>query len=744
MSFDDYRSPLIEALEPRMLLAVAYDWIGSATSTPAPSPPYVLTGNAGDRHMIEPGVSAIPPVSGYIDGLGSGQTTSFTLSNLFEHQELKLTIGVRGKQTYPVGGGGPEEEDPPPEGVWKFEVWFDDYYRWWYTDGSGAGGAPWAFVHHEDSFNVTVKGTWLSSGPAPGWYLESAKVERFTPEVFIYPVDTAVEGTTSYPGGAPGFVVSRSGDNLLGALEVDLSAPGGTAQQSIDYTVLPDTVTIPATHTKQLTVAWKALASSPLDSNPHMNGGRRIFPDRLTPAETFNRDLVNVKVTVRPVPPSGTLVHVRSFDVDDPNVDADLTLDPNDDPEVDGTRLPIGGDNRGTPRRGSFIDGAGTDYGAGTAAPINSAGSATFSFRVTGQPGDNFRVAAAMTDADLDQLTTWSDDHPNGMYYVGATNNPLPAPAIGLTDMLTVWRRLWVERDQMGGVTPLAETLSLHGAESGFTFPGFPATPFIRLLVNFPNPDVLEGGSVFIPAFGVTATIYRNRVGSGIDDILIDNSALTAAQIAAINAVGMNNPLAAIVNDDDQIPAGGVHPLADGGALLTSAFGEAYIKPIYVDSASLNPRRVVDFERHLEDTLTSVTWANRDLDSQARFWATLLVSAHENWPHTDGDGDGDRTPRPDFRPYPDPLTDSEFDYGYSGPQGLFYPDQNVSAIFMETLRDRGPLANLMLSEVVTHELGHTAGGGLGHTATGLLMADYSGQTSFDNATQAAFRSVITW
>ena len=236
--------PVIEALESRICLStLTYGFLGSTSSSP--QPPWYSTGNVGDRHMMEAGVSAIPPVSGYVDGLGSGVTTTFTLDGIQEHTELELQVGVRGKQTYPIGGGGPGEEDPPPEGVWRFDVWFGEHHRWWNTDGSGWGGDPWQFVHHDESFAVTVKGTWLSAGSAPGWYLESASVLRYTPTVFMYEVDTATEGASYTTGNEPGFVIWRSGDGMLSALDVNLSDALGTATPGSDYTPLPSTATIP-------------------------------------------------------------------------------------------------------------------------------------------------------------------------------------------------------------------------------------------------------------------------------------------------------------------------------------------------------------------------------------------------------------------------------------------------------------------------------------------------------------------
>ena len=240
---------VIEALEPRICLStLTYGFLGSTSSSP--QPPWYSTGNAGDRHTMEAGVTATPPISGYPNGHASGQSTSFTVSGIPEHTELELLIQPKGKQVYPVGGGGPGEEDPPPTGVWRFDLEFSSsstsYTRWWNTDGSGWGGDDLHFVDHGDTLTVEVTGTWLSGGPDPGWYLDQATVWRYTPTVFMYEVDTATEGATYTTGNEPGFVIWRTGDTRLAPLVVNLSDALGTAEPGSDYESLPETVTIPA------------------------------------------------------------------------------------------------------------------------------------------------------------------------------------------------------------------------------------------------------------------------------------------------------------------------------------------------------------------------------------------------------------------------------------------------------------------------------------------------------------------
>src|SRR6266852_8323428 len=60
--------------------------------------------------------------------------------------------------------------------------------------------------------------------------------------------------------------------------------------------------------------------NSPLDPNPNMGGGQRIFPDRVTPTDAINRRVVRVRAATdfgQNMP-----VYFRAFDVDDPSTDA--------------------------------------------------------------------------------------------------------------------------------------------------------------------------------------------------------------------------------------------------------------------------------------------------------------------------------------------------------------------------------------------------------------------------------------
>jgi hypothetical protein len=215
--------------------------------------------------------------------------------------------------------------------------------------------------------------------------------------------------------------VERVSDESLGVLPVVVKAQisGSPTTGELEDRVHVATQTVMVKWVKHVT----GTSVTNLDENPHLNGGKRIMPDKDSPTDLIRHDLIDVEVTVVPTPPVGTTVFLRAFDVDDPNVDADLKLDVNDD-RGNGARITTGGDNRGTTpgNRGTFV-GAGIAYG--TSVTTDAKGKAKATFQVTMQPGDNFRIAAAMTNTELNQLTTFADSEPTGPYYVSANNTQI-------------------------------------------------------------------------------------------------------------------------------------------------------------------------------------------------------------------------------------------------------------------------------------------------------------------------------
>jgi hypothetical protein len=206
-----------------------------------------------------------------------------------------------------------------------------------------------------------------------------------------------------------------------------------------------------------------------LDNNPGngiagSNVGLRIFPDKKDVVDvttgTADRSLVKIKANVSPNMP-GVLVYFSSYDLDDPSAGTtpiDTTgLDGNDNNGA------VNGSNSGDfiASSGVSCDGSASssgvspDYISKTECSTASDGIAVAAFKTTMQPGDNFAIAANLTDANNYGIKV---NAANGSDLIDTSNRIVPksgeanannVPAIR-TDMLTIWRKLHIEVDSMG------------------------------------------------------------------------------------------------------------------------------------------------------------------------------------------------------------------------------------------------------------------------------------------------------
>lgn len=149
-----------------------------------------------------------------------------------------------------------------------------------------------------------------------------------------------------------------------------------------------------------------AAGYTPLDNNPgngqiNSNIGRRIFPDKESSTDNTDRSLVKVKATISPAIPN-VRVYFANFDMDDPSASG-APIDPND------ISRPFGNDNNGSVIIGTTTSTAGQlsiiGSPTGCSATVGKAdcitgadGTLTVQFKTTMQPGDNFAIAASLSD----------------------------------------------------------------------------------------------------------------------------------------------------------------------------------------------------------------------------------------------------------------------------------------------------------------------------------------------------------
>lgn len=473
-----------------------------------------------------------------------------------------------------------------------------------------------------------------------------------------------------------------------------------------------------------------------LDPNPG-NGqtgsavGKRIFPDKndVATVDTKDRSLVKVIATVSP-----TLLNVQvyfgSYDLDDPSA-VGLPID---------TTGSDGNDNNGVvnfSKAGAFIVQSGINCSAANppvtsqiGCSIASDGTATAAFKTTMQPGDNFAIAASLTDTYRDAITLNSND---GSKLIGAANKTIPisgspntdnVPAIR-TEILTVWRKLHIEADSMGNVSGNSVTGQIttgvrNSSSSKIT---------LTLSVSTLEPNRFENGRLVIGTnsyrvipYDVTATPLVN---ANIDhSVTISNPGTFSVRI--------NDPFTLYDDDDfnnddamnldgDMLPVPGEDIVENSDIkswvqnsddLQLNRFAVAYIRPDY-DWAIQNGFNDTNatFNLNVPDSPTAIAQTvnekrnSSNLESD-NFWVAYLLFSYQGSviedfdPLTDDATGGAGTASL--------LTDDSVAGGSAAPPGSV-----GSLIFLETGHDFDDLLydeNTPVRKVIVpHEIGHQFG-----------------------------------
>ena len=390
----------------------------------------------------------------------------------------------------------------------------------------------------------------------------------------------------------------------------------------------------------------------------------RVFPGRRWAGdqpEDQPRDTVDVKVTlnVKPVEPVEWVF--RSIDVDDPSADDD---------EVDDESRRH--DNRGkTPQFwGGFVE---TDLEYQTIEFFDD--NRTFEFKTTQQPGDNFRIIGGPDVMTLMELenddTSLHAEDPGGKMkvvdsYVMANKQSAEQAEIReaqkyASDVLTVWRKLYIEIDSMGEVkdnevTANIVSLRLDGDYQYDDGQGNLITTdrkrqWITIDTNLFQSLPEESQAYregYVNNFNTgTMTIKGSRFqtfgntahASGNDEVLVVHSS-GGAFLDGDDVVNLEMKLI----DDDHYKNGDVLPALQTDR-IEKAFAPAYIVPDY--SSAPNPHRDFPFMLHFKDDdqmyLKKVFmkgFDNRVYHDMPDFWVVYLLNAYQGKLNEDGDGEG--------------------------------------------------------------------------------------------------------
>jgi len=410
---------------------------------------------------------------------------------------------------------------------------------------------------------------------------------------------------------------------------------------------------------------------SPLDANPNAGGGLRIFPDKTSPNDTVNRRAVRVKATIS-MPIAGVQVYFKAFDVDDPSTD-DSIVDPTG---------PAGNDNRGAQNLDTVVS-----------APTDANGTAEIILNTTVQPGDNYRIAAACTDYDLQPL------HGQGTDVLDGGGAALPTDHANVTPMITVWRRVHIEVDSMGSISGNNVTGTVRGARSDTStnittlFMHGGITDSIR----FAQGRIVLPGLGSFPLTGVSDKtvsipgIFTSKQVKGKAFTLFDDDDLSDDDGA--------------LSDGDQgeyVPTPDTNLLQDSDNPAQNVFAAAYVKPIYDLSGSRND---VPFVANTpepggaSDLIPTYRFDAQQTEADPGFWTVYLLGAYQYTIGMDNDPDGE-----------------------GGPIGIVDDINGVGAsVFNELFTSHegfNPTPIVNPAATAAHEIGHLFGGQ--HTDGGLM------------------------
>jgi hypothetical protein len=366
--------------------------------------------------------------------------------------------------------------------------------------------------------------------------------------------------------------------------------------------------------------------NSPLDTNPNIGGGQRVFPDKLTASDNADRKRVRIKAYT--ASGANKTIYFKSFDLDDPS-SSTSPVDPND------SSGPTGNDNRGIPSSGvmSLAGGSGSSNTISVVTDSNGIAQADLSLSM--QPGDNFMVAASADQTYLNAITIDGISLREGGTY---GSQLLPTYRGQVTAMLTVWRRVHIEMDSMGLVsgnkaTGKTSTVVPHAATNTTDITASTTLEINRFengritLNNVGTFSVLSNSANMITVQGLINSVPHNTSYTMYDDDDFNNNNGT-------NLVGDNG---------ENVTAPDISLLQDSDNPAVNAFAVAYVRPKY-DVGDYND--LVSFKLNTNTTSPANIIGSYDFDAKASeadnsFWTVYLLGAYQAWTDEDGDPNTD-------------------------------------------------------------------------------------------------------
>jgi len=417
------------------------------------------------------------------------------------------------------------------------------------------------------------------------------------------------------------------------------------------------------------------------------------------------------------------------MDVDDPSADSD---------EVDAEDSRT--DNRGeTPsKRGGWPEGT-TDYVRIEFYEDKK----TFEFQTTMQPGDNFRIVGSGDIMTLMNLE--NDDIKISALGAGNTMAIVDPDVLKAeqsvdkaqihehekyaSDVLTVWRKMYLEVDGMGTVKDNEVTATIVFIDDDGFYTTTDANGNVttstrkqqwikiskNLFANLPEESQshIEGlvNNYKMGKMTIGSETY-NTDGNTANDYLPDSIHIINGTDGS--SLGYSYIGSSITLEDDDAYKNGDALLSLPAQGIKPAFEPAYILP--VEDEAPNPRKTIPFQLHFKEDTSSYLksvfdkgFDNKDYHEDPDIWVVYLLNAFQGKLDEDGDGENGIMGQSDGAPFTGL-------HGYG------------AAVFQESGREEatayaagGNGTGWQMPDVAPHEIGHLFGAA--HEDGGIMSYD---------------------